>query len=36
MKKQDIKTKIEFDIYFNPKKFFNSHWVKKEIKELNK
>ena len=26
----------DFDIYFKPKKFFNSHWVKKEIKELNK
>ncbi len=25
----------DFDIYFKPKKFFNSHWVKKEIKELN-
>jgi len=26
----------DFDIYFKPKKFFNSHWIKKAIKELNK
>ena len=26
----------DFDIYFKHKKFFNSHWVKKAIKELNK
>ena len=26
----------DFDMYFKPKKFFNSHWVKKYIKEINK
>jgi|TARA_S200002703_G_scaffold73416_1_gene63364 hypothetical protein len=24
----------DFDVYFNPKKFFNSLWVKKCIKEI--
>ena len=24
----------DFDVYFNPKKFFNSHYVKKCIKEI--